>query len=52
MNGIQFLGNGDFLSVLVNHKLLRLLKITVIKVSSLKNLFFKILVYMGGKKAQ
>lgn len=52
VNDIQLLGNGDFLSVLVDHKLPRLLKITLIKVNSLKNLCFKRLVCVGGEKAQ
>lgn len=52
VNDIQLLGNGDFFRVVVNHKLPRLLKITLIKVNSLKNLFFKRLVYVGGKKPQ
>lgn len=41
VNDIQLLGNGDFLSVLVNHKLPRLLKITLIKVNSLKKSMFQ-----------
>lgn len=39
VNDIQLLGNGDFLSVLVDHKLPRLLKITLIKVNSLKKIY-------------